>query len=163
MNPWISLNHRLDDSQFISIIPFFIAFHLLSPPSPFWRLSETSATPCSFIVNAHSLSTFSPHSQYTTNAVVRSSYTYSMFSFHTHLFDLNLSVNMQWIRIGKALVCCFFGIWFVRGVVWMHMHGCTLFFFYGDLEMAQTTRMSSFSCNSGTCYLARVRAPVTAL
>src|SRR5947207_1363843 len=61
---------------------FFIAFHLLSPPFPFWQLSEISAMPCSFVVDAHSLFTFSPHSQYSTNAVVGCSYTYSMFSFH---------------------------------------------------------------------------------
>jgi hypothetical protein len=45
-------------------------------------LSETSATPCSFVVDKLFPYAFSSHSPFSTSAVVGRAFTYSMFSFH---------------------------------------------------------------------------------
>ena len=48
----------------------------------FRRLSDTSATSCSFVVDKLFPYAYSSHSSFSTSAVVGRAFTYSMFSFH---------------------------------------------------------------------------------
>ena len=81
---FLSLNHHAFGTRDPSA-PFSFPLSGGVPPSflfRFRRLSDTSTTPCSLVVDKFFPSASSSHCLLSTNAVVGRSFTYSMVSFH---------------------------------------------------------------------------------
>ena len=99
----------LGQSRSLSTV-FFFPFRRCAPffSFPFSAIVRYLGDPAASVVDNFFPSAISPHSLLSTNAVVGRSYTGSIISIHIRLFDLNLSVNARWKRIGKALVRWFF-------------------------------------------------------
>ena len=106
----VSLNHHALCSRDPSSPFLFSPFTRCAPffSFPFSAIVRYLDDPAAFDVDKFFPSAFSPHSLLSTNAVVGRSYTCSIISIHIRLFNLNLSVDALWKRIGKALVRWFF-------------------------------------------------------